>query len=368
MPPPLTPRLRDGLVREWRRRVYDQIGYAPFKHQAEVQLASEGYILGPRVLPMNQGMYPAQMPISVPHPQRPTEATVHPYAVLPRPGGVAHQIDNLGAYKIGKSYDMAAWATGFACLGSSIRPANVCFVGLEYKTSEHEFTYLIDFLLSARGGLGLKHKSLHNDPRNGNMSLELRNGAWFECKSWTQKEALKGDEVDVYLYTEAYQLPGIETFTTVAQNLRKRRGFAYWATTCDRPWVKTLHHFGHGTDPDWHCTCSTPGWANAHTFALNDLVRDCPDPQMLLPYVADCPWMAPIISGDIKVGGLMTKERFEIAWLGKLGTFAGSVYRFQIGEAQFTPETHAALFKPNPQAIHEQREIEAAVSELMGNR
>ena len=351
--------MRDALVREWRRRVYDHIGYIPFAHQAEVSLASEGYVPGPKIAPSDVDEVPgtSRILINEPLPSDPTQVRSNWHHILPRDGGVAHQLAGLGSYKIGKSYEMGAWATGFACLGTAIRPANVCFVGLEYKTSEHEFNYLIEFLLSKRGGLGLKHNSLHNDPRNGRMSLELKNGAWFECKSWTQKEALKGDEVDAYLYTEAYQLPGIESFTTIAQNLRKRRGFAFWATTCDRPWVKTLHHFGHGNEPDWHCTCCVPGWANSFTFAFPDFVRDCPDTKMLIPYHAQYPWLKTIT----KVGGLMTRERFEIAWLGKLGTFAGSVYQFQVGEGKFTRTSHPELWQPVIPMV----EVDSALSELL---
>jgi hypothetical protein len=98
------------------------------------------------------------------------------------------------------------------------------------------------------------------------MFLELQNGSRFEAKSWERKDSLKGKEIDAYLYCEAYQLPGIECFTSFSQNLRARRGYAYFATTPDRPWIKQLHELGHGNDPEWHCTCSVGAEVNPYTF------------------------------------------------------------------------------------------------------
>lgn len=343
----IAPSLRDTLVRAFRRQAHDTIGFAPFAHQADTQLASEGWRLTAHVLPDDTPY--EHIRIAVPNRRRPNDAHYETRAILPRPDGPAHHVANLGAYKQGKSYEMAAHALGYACLGDGIGAADVKFIGLEYKTSEHEFNYLADMLCSSQG-LKLRHKRFLNDPRGGRMYLELKNGAIFECMSWTQKESIKGGESDAYYYAEAYQLPDIESFTTVAQNLRKRVGLAYWSSTCDRPWLKVIHERGHGLDPDWACTCSVPGWANAFTFDMKSFVRDCPDPTLLVPYAQDLPWMtsaiAAIVAERRKIPGLMTKERFEIAWLGKLGTFTGSVFRYQQGERTFGPVTHPVVFKP----------------------
>ena len=140
-------------------------------------------------------------------------------------------------------------------------------------------------------------------------------------KSWTQKEALKGARITAYCYTEAYQLPGFEVYTTVAQNLRELSGFAQFSTTADRPWVGVFHQYGHGEDPDWHCTCQVDGRENPYTFDPKARERD-----------------------DPSRGGLMTKERFAISWLGQLGAFIGRVYDYQRGQKTFTPTSHPLVF------------------------
>jgi hypothetical protein len=118
-------------------------------------------------------------------------------------------------------------------------------------------------------------------------------------------------------------LPGIECYTGVAQNLRARKGYALFATTPDRPWVGELHERGHGALPDWHCTCSVPASVNPFTFDQAAMDRDDPD-----------------------LGGLMTKERFAIAYLGRLGDYVGRVFNFQRGDSSylFTPEKHPQLW------------------------
>ncbi len=126
-----------------------------------------------------------------------------------------------------------------------------------------------------------------------------------------------------YVFCEAYMLPGIECYTGVAQNLRARKGYALFATTPDRPWVGELHERGHGALPDWHCTCSVPASVNPFTFDQAAMDRDDPD-----------------------LGGLMTKERFAIAYLGRLGDYVGRVFNFQRGDSSylFTPEKHPQLW------------------------
>jgi hypothetical protein len=184
---------------------------------------------------------------------------------------------------------------------------------------EPEFNYLVEFLLDR---LELPKKSLVNRPRQGDMFLELTNGARFEAKSWERKESLKGKENDAYIYCEAYQLPGIECFTSFSQNLRARRGYAYFATTPDRPWIKQLHELGHGADPEWHCTCSVGAEANPYTFDAVAKVRD---------------------------EKLMTREKFAIHYGGQLGDFVGRVFPFARGQRVFTAQTHPALFRGGDQ-------------------
>jgi hypothetical protein len=188
---------------------------------------------------------------------------------------------------------------------------------LEYNICEPEFSYLIEFLLSARG-MGLKYAKLNNSPRQGDMYLELKNGAVFECRSWERKESLKGKENDAYVYCEAYQLPGIECFTSFSQNLRARRGYAYFATTPDRPWIKQLHELGHGHDAEWHCTCSVGSEANPFTFDAKARERD---------------------------KTLMTKEKYEIHYNGQLGDFVGRVFNYSRGTRLFNHQDHKELFK-----------------------
>lgn len=291
--------LRDSLASAFRERVCERLGVAPFLHQRQVWCAADGLELTGDEDPTGVSL-------------RTEAGGVLRVATRNRPNGRARFLADLGAFKIGKSYGAALWATGFA----AVPGAKVSLVGLEYNICEPEFSYICEFLLSVRG-MNLKAKSHVNRPRQGDMYLELENGAVFECRSWERKESLKGKENDAYVYCEAYQLPGIECFTSFSQNLRARRGFAYFATTPDRPWVKALHELGHGVDPDWHCTCSVGSEANPFTFDAKARDRD---------------------------RALMTKEKWQIHYQGKIGEFVGHVYNYQRGESVFTASSNPELF------------------------
>ena len=232
--------------------------------------------------------------------------------VVPREGGRARFLALLGAFKVGKSFSSALWATGFAVVPN----ARVNLIGLEYDICEPEFSYLCEFLLSEKG-MGLKATSLQNRPRDGKMWIDLENGCRYEARSWERKDTLKGKEIDAYLYCEAYMLPGIECFTGFSQNLRARQGYAVFTTTPDRPWVKELHEQAHGVDSEWHCTCSINAETNPFTFDARSKVRD---------------------------EKLMTKEKFQIHYMGQLGDFVGRVFNYQRGQRVFTPASHSELF------------------------
>jgi len=293
---------RDQLITLFRERVCDTLQVAPFLHQRQVWAASDGLLLTGEEVDAAQGL-------SV----RCEDGSIIHSGVIPRPHGRARFLADLGAFKIGKSYGAALWASGFAAVPGAL----VSLVGLEYDVCAPEFSYLVEFLLSARG-MNLKAESLQNRPRDGKMWLDLANGCRYEARSWERKDTLKGKENDAYIYCEAYMLPGIECFTGFSQNLRARKGYAYFATTPDRPWIKLLHELGHGDDPEWHCTCSVPADANPFTFDAVAKKRDI---------------------------GLMTREKFAIHYDGQLGDFVGKVFNFQRGSTTFTPVSHPALFE-----------------------
>lgn len=292
--------LRDQLISGFREKVCSTLGVAPFLHQRAVWCASDGVELTGEEDPNGVTI-------------RLEDGTITRGGIRPRENGRARFLADLGAFKIGKSFGAALWASGFAVVPG----ARVSLVGLEYDICEPEFSYLCEFLLSDRG-MNLKAVSLQNRPRDGKMWLDLSNGARYEAKSWERKDTLKGKEIDAYIYCEAYQLPGIECFTDFSQNLRARRGYAYFATTPDRPWIKELHRLGHGADPEWHCTCSVGAEANPFTFDPKAKERD---------------------------KNLMTREKFEIHYNGQLENFVGRVFNYARGQRVFTPSTHPLLFR-----------------------
>lgn len=324
---------RDALVAAFRAQVYAQAGLTLFPHQADWQLASEGWTLLPHAPRLGDRFTDVLVPAATVQPgtmvmARSTVnlipcATIR-RAIAPRPSGPAHILADLAAYKAGKSYGAAAWLAGFAILPD----AQVHILGMEYSIAEPEFTYLADFLLSDRG-MRMKPVVYQNDKRAGRMRIKLRTGANFEVKSYERKEGLKGKRLVCYCFCEAYQFPGLECFTTLAQNLRELRGYALFPTTADRPWVGVFHDLGHGADPDWHCVCNTDAHENPYTF--DQRARDRDDPTK---------------------GGIMTRERFAISWQGKLGSFIGRVYDCQRGDPAYivTPESHPAIWMPQGEA------------------
>ena len=299
---------RHALIHEYRRRVLEKYGVTPFVHQAEWMLAGEGLTLVDQAPQKGQASALVMLP----------DESIEPRLVVPRSGGSAHALVDLAGFKGGKSFSLAMWASGFAGVDGAVD-----FIGLEYDTSEPEFNYLIEFLLSERG-MNLPTKSFRNHKKDGAMWITLENNAHFECKSYRasrKSETMKGKTRDLYVFTEAYQLPGLHVYSHIAQNLRQRDGYAAFATTPDRAWVRELHDKGHGKDPYWHCTCDVD--ANCNPFTFDQAARDRDDPDK---------------------GGLMTRERFAVAWGGKVNRHIGAVYDYEKGAQMFSPLNAPHLF------------------------
>lgn len=291
---------RNSIVAAFRERICERLEVVPFVHQREWWAATEGLTL------MRGVKDPNGVTVQLP------DKSVETWMVAPREGGHARFIADLGAFKVGKSYGQALFAAGFG----AIPGARVNLIGSEYDICEPEFSYIIEFLLSEKG-MNMKATSYQNRPRDGKMFLDIEGGAQFVARSWERKDSLKGKEIDLYVYCEAYQLPGLECFTDFSQNLRVREGFATFATTPDRPWVEALHELGHGADPEWHCTCSVGAENNPYAFDAKAKIRD---------------------------EKLMTREKFQIHYEGKLGDYVGRVFNYARGERQFGPGTHPMLF------------------------
>ena len=298
--------LRDRLMSEFRRFICAHNEFVPFEHQADWWVTTDGYDLTTIVVDEDS----EEPSIEI---RRPDGVTEH-RLLLRREMGRAKVVAELGAYKSGKSAGAGIWAAAFAAVPESL----VYLVGNEYDMTAPEFEYLLEALCSERG-LNQKYKTLQNRPKDGRLWLELENGARFEARSWELAESLKGKEVDAYIYCEAYQLPGIECFTTVAQNLRARQGYAVFPTTPDRPWVGIFHEHGHGNPefPEWVCKCGIPATVNPYSFDQKAMDRD---------------------------RHLLTREKFSIAYLGKLGDFVGRVYNYQRGDRVLSIQDHPELW------------------------
>src|SRR5262245_24281053 len=128
--------LRDHVLTEFRQQVCQRLEILPFVHQASVWAATDGLTLTETVTTPGHG-------VAVQLPDKTTEWRV----TLPRAGGRARVVSDLGSFKIGKSYGAAVWASGFA----AIPGRRVKLVGLEYDTCAPEFEYLVEILLSERG-------------------------------------------------------------------------------------------------------------------------------------------------------------------------------------------------------------------------
>mgnify|MGYP005813848319 FL=1 len=301
--------LRDRLMSEFRTFLCRQMDFVPFVHQAAWWATTDGYDLTDEVVPEG-----------TPHAvyARQPDGTCVWLAQTPRTHGRAKVVAELGAYKSGKSAGAGLWAAAFG----AVPHARVYLVGNEYDMCAPEFEYLLEALCSERG-LNQTPTSLQNRPKDGRLWLELENGARFEARSWERAESLKGKEVDAYIYCEAYQLPGIECFTSVSQNLRVRKGYAVFPTTPDRPWVGVFHEHGHDHPDftDWVCKCAIPATVNPYSFDQTAMDRD---------------------------RTLLTREKFSIAYLGKLGDFVGRVYNYQRGDRLITPEQHPQVCPASP--------------------
>jgi len=302
---------REFAIQKWTgENSVEGVGWVPLVHQRKWWAETDGLTLleGVKVERDSPGAASVRL----------ADGTIEWWATQPREGGRARVIADLGAFKTGKSISAGFWAAGFA----AIPDAKVNIVGLEYDTCAPEFDYIEQILLSDRGlGLYGEVVSRQNRPRDGKMFLEFKNGVKYEARSWERKEALKGKEIDAYVYAEAYQLPGLECYTDFSQNLRARQGYAVFATTPDRPWVQELHNRAHSGDPtwkDWGCVCGVDAVNNPFTYDAAQRERD---------------------------RELMTREKYAIHYGGQLGDFVGRVFQYQRGQRMFSPETHPFLFK-----------------------
>lgn len=295
--------LRDQLITAFRERICEKMGVTPFTHQRQWWSAADG----------------KELLAGVEDPQGATvqlaSGEIQRWMTTERAQGRARVIADLGAFKVGKSFGAGLFAAAFA----AVPGVQVSLVGLEYDTVSPEFNYIVEALFS-EAGMGLKFDSLQNRPRDGKMWIDLPNGGKFDARSWERKETLKGKEVDLYLFCEAYQLPGIECYASIKQNLKARDGYAIFPTTPDRPWVGIFHEHGHNDPkyPEWECVCGIPRSVNRFTFSADDMEQD---------------------------RGLLTAEKFKIAHLGQLGDFVGRVFNYQRGQRLFTPSTHPSLFR-----------------------
>lgn len=377
----LRPSVRDVLVRLFRAEVYRRTQYVEFIHQAEFRLASEGLTLTEQVIPepdipprpfdpnnikpSDYTLRATPVKIMVPceqthpdgfevgetgnwaryewriaEPRRFVRMTADGPEV--QEGIIAHKVSDLAAFKAGKSKSIGMWATGFACLPG----ATIDMLGLTYETSEHEYTYLCEALMSGDKPMVQKSQIAHfyDDVKQGRMYLELKNGCTFGVRSWKNKDALRGGQITVYIFNEIYQLPGLAVYTGHAQNLRAEKGYAAFTSTPDRPWVKVLHKMGHGHHPDWHCSCATNAYVNPITFDLAGFMADVPDWAIIKEHAPALLEMC--VRSGLQPGALMSKEKFLISWLGQLGGFVGSVYAFDRIALTCYPHTHPALFRP----------------------
>lgn len=365
----LRPSERDLLVRLWRQEVYRRNGFIEFPHQADVRLASEGLSLTDIVVPAPPESYqPLSWP---PNPRNDYSLKATPIELIvacepeesgafavgetgnfarkqwqlavPRVVGTytgpAHKLANLASFKAGKSKAAGMWVCGFSCLPGSVNE----MVGLEYKTSEHEFNYLVEALLGGENAPIKKYKHFYNDVRQGHMLLQLQNNCTYEVRSWKNQDTLRGGQNTTYLYNEAYQLPGLTVYTGQQQNLRTEKGFAYFSTTADRPWVKVLHDMAHGKNWDWHCMCGASGYVNPLTFNMAQFMESAPDWETIMEYT---PALLPqCMKSGLQPGRLMSRDKFVIAWLGGMGEFVGQVYKFQVGQRIVSPSTHPRIWK-----------------------
>ncbi len=312
----LTNLRRHDAFAAYRRKVWEKLEITPFPHQAEWMLAAEGYTLVDRQPESGEHAQLVQLP----------DGVVTSYACMKRDGGAAHVLTDLAAFKAGKSFSTAMFLSGYAAPEVPGGAVNVDLIGLEYDTSEPEFDYLTDFLLSDKG-MCLEFDSHRKNKKEGAMWITLKDGrAHFEVKSYRasrKSDSMKGKTRDAYAFTEAYQLPGLEVYSRISQNLRQRDGHAIFATTPDRAWVTILHDKAHGKDPYWHCSCETEASCNPYTFDAAARDRDDPDK-----------------------GGLMTRERFDIAWRGKVKRHIGMVYDYSKDAQMFHPLNMPHLWKP----------------------
>lgn len=378
MPCHLPPSIRDLLVRLFRAEVYRRTGFVEFPHQAQFRLATEGMTLTEQVVdpPADEPKpfdiekvrpedYPLKpMPVRLMiacekgrpdafevgetgnyayYEWRLAEPRRHVYLGPEGPsvqeGVIAHKASDLASFKAGKSKNIGMWATGFACLPG----ATIDMLGLTYETSQHEYTYLCEALMSGPKPFVKKPAHFYDDVRAGRMYLELANGCSFGVRSWKNKDALRGGQITAYIFNEIYQLPGLNVYTGHAQNLRAEKGYAAFTSTPDRPWVKVLHTMGHGHHPDWHCSCDTNAFTNPFTFDLAAFMADVPDWETVREYAPTLLDMC--LQSGLQPGALMSRETFLISWLGRLGNFAGRVYSINRDLMTCHPHTHPHIFK-----------------------
>ena len=348
--------MRDLLAAEFRHVLCESltgfspdkapgVGMVPFVHQADWWAASEGKLLSDKGHPAEDVLKAWEKAGNKRHLDLPSkiiferqeywrlmEATPDGLDVnftyrrlLKRPGGPARVLWQIGAFKSGKSLPAAVWMASFGI----VPMIEWDMVGMTYDTSSPEFNYIERFLLGSEG-LGLRAHRHVNNPKGGDIQIKLENGATFSVRSYDRAEGLEGKERDGYTFTEAYQLPGLQAFDDISQNLDKRNGYGHFPTTPKRPWVGIAAKLAMSGDPafsNWHVVFDIPRKANPTSYNIDR---------------------------EAQARKTMTAETFAFSWEGKLGQYVGQVYNFRAGQQICSPDTHPDMWKdPNGPATVE---------------
>ncbi len=315
---------RDVVAQQTRYLICDRWGFVPFDHQADTWAAADGLELsGEREKASTllecwtsdghesdmepRSGYPSALKFgdgSLWWLLQDKDKRIYYEKLQKRLQGVARVLALLASFKAGKSAGIALYAASFGTVDGFICD----FIGLQYDTSEPEFIFVRDFLLTERG-LNLKVSRYANT--RGDVEIVLQDSqATYRSRSFKEAEALEGKERDMYVFVESYQTGGLRPFDELSQNLGARDGIALFPSTRKRPNVEVLHQRGHTSSPEFdhfHCTCDVDRIEN--------------------PYAHDARARA-----AAKL--TMTRERYAVAWEGKRGTYLGSVYEYTQGDRQ----------------------------------
>ena len=141
-------------------------------------------------------------------------------------------------------------------------------VGPTHALGQKEFNYIYDDIV-LRLCAGMPGLRATNNPKTGDMRIEMPWGSFVEVKSAEHPKGLVGEGLDWMILAEAAKLPKVIWEKYLRPSLADRRGDADFVTTPEgQNWIYRLHKLGQDPSAKEWDSWVFPSWENPYVYPL----------------------------------------------------------------------------------------------------